>query len=138
MEQIGVVKEIIGNQAIIQIKRKTSCGDSCEGCSAMCKVPKVEVKADLIDDLKIGDKVEVFSENVNILKYSLILYGVPLILMVTVIFVLSGIFKGDDGQIFAALGGLASLILSFFILKAYDKKESSKKCFKYYIKKIDN
>ncbi|QSX06425.1 SoxR reducing system RseC family protein [Sedimentibacter sp. zth1] len=138
MDQNGIVKQIKGNKAIVTIKRKTSCGESCDSCSAMCKVPSVNITADLIDGVKVGDTVEVFSEDINVLKYALVLYGLPLLLMVAVILMTNAIFKGENGQLYAGLCGIASLAVSFIILKIYDKKESSKKSFKYFIvKKVE-
>lgn len=138
MNQIGTVKSISGNIATITVKRKSSCGDNCAGCSAMCKVPSVEVKADVIPDLKVGDIVEISSEDVNVLKYSFVLYGVPLVVMLAVIFISYYLFKGENGQLYAALLGILSLVLSHFILKKYEKRETSVKNFNYTIvKKID-
>lgn len=138
MNQIGMVKSINDKTTVISVRRTSSCGDNCVGCSAACKVPTIEVKADTIPNIEIGDEVEIFSEDVNVLKYSFILYGVPLVIMVAVIFLVSFLIKGEDGQLYGALLGILSLILSFFILRKYDKIESTKKSFKYVIlRKID-
>ena len=138
MNQIGTVKSINDKTTVVSVKRKSSCGDSCAGCSSACNVPVVEVKADTLPGISVGDEVEIFSEDVNVLKYSFVLYGVPLVIMVSVIFLVSFLIKGEDGQLYGGLLGILSLILSFFILKKYDKIESSKKSFKYVIlRKID-
>ncbi len=133
MNQNGTVKNIEGKTAIISVRRKSMCGDNCKGCSAICNVPTMDIKADIIPDIAVGDEVEIFSEDVSVLKYSFILYGLPLAIMVAVMFLVNFLIKGEQGQIYAALLGLLSLILSFFILKKYDKIESSKKSFKYII-----
>ena len=133
MNQIGIVKSIDNKTTVVLVRRTSSCGDNCAGCSAACKVPVIDVKADTIPDIKVGDEVEIFSEDVNILKYSFVLYGVPLVIMVAVIFLVSFLIKGEDGQLYGGLFGILSLILSFFILRKYDKIESSKKSFKYVI-----
>lgn len=133
MNQNGTVKNIEGKTAIIAVRRKSMCGDNCKGCSAICNVPTMDVTADIIPDIEVGDEVEIFSEDISVLKYSFVLYGLPLAVMVAVMFLVSFLIKGEQGQIYAALLGLLSLILSFFILKKYDKIESSKKSFKYII-----
>lgn len=133
MNQNGRIKKIDGNTAIVSIKRQSMCGDNCKGCSSACNVPEMDIRADIIPNIEIGDEVEISSEDISVLKYSFILYGVPLIIMVVVIFLVSFLIKGENGQVYAALIGLLSLIISFFILKKYDKLESSKKSFKYII-----
>ncbi len=138
MNQIGTVKSINDKTTIVSVRRASSCGDNCAGCSVACKVPIVEVKADTIPNIAVGDEVEIFSEDVNVLKYSFVLYGVPLAIMVAVIFLVSFLIKGEKGQLYAALLGILSLALSFFILRKYDRMETSKKSFKYVIlRKID-
>ena len=139
MNQIGTIKSINDKTTIVSVRRTSSCGDNCAGCSAACKVPVIDVKADTIPDVNVGDEVEIYSEDINVLKYSFILYGVPLVIMVAVIFLVSFLIKGEDGQLYGGLLGIFSLILSFFILKKYDKIESSRKSFKYVIlRKISN
>ncbi len=133
MTQKGRIKKISGNTATVSIRRVSMCGDNCKGCSSACKVPEMDIKADIIPNIEVGDEVEIVSEDINVLKYSFVLYGVPLLIMVAAIFIVSSLIKGEDGQIYAALIGLLSLIISFFILKKYDKVESSRKNFKYTI-----
>ena len=74
MNQIGTIKSINDKTTIVSVRRKSSCGDSCASCSGACNVPYIDVKADTIPDIAIGDEVEIFSEDVNVLKYSFVLY----------------------------------------------------------------
>ncbi len=140
MNQTGIIKKINGKKAVVEVRRPSSCGDNCGSCSAMCKVPLIEVKAEISNnavDVIEGDNVELSSENISVLKYAFVLYGLPLVIMVGVIFLVSNLVEGETGQIFAALGGILSLILSFFILKKYDDVQSSKNEFNHIIiKKI--
>lgn len=133
MIQKGRIKKIDDDTAVVAIRRQSMCGENCKGCSSACNVPEMDIKADAITNIEIGDEVEISSEDISVLKYSFVLYGVPLLIMVIVIFLVSSLIKGEDGQIYAALIGLLSLIASFFILKKYDKLESSKRNFKYTI-----
>ncbi len=139
MIQKGRIKKIDGDTAIVAIRRQSMCGENCKGCSSACNVPEMEIKADAIPNIEIGDEVEISFEDINVLKYSFVLYGLPLLIMIIVIFLVSYLIKGEDGQLYAALFGLLSLVLSFFILKRYDKVESSKRNFKYtIIRKIED
>lgn len=139
MTQNGKIIKINGKTATVSIKRISMCGDNCKGCSSACDVPNMNIEADIIPNIEIGDEVEISSEDLNILRYSFVLYGLPLAIMVIVILIANSLIKSEDGQVYAALFGLISLALSFFILKKYDKIESSRKSFKYIIlRKIED
>ena len=133
MIQNGRIKKINGDTSIVSIKRRSMCGDNCKGCNSACNVPEMDVKANVIPNIEVGDEVEISSEDISVVKYSFVLYGLPLVIMVAVIFLVSSLIEGEKGQIYAALIGLLSLVISFFILKKYDKLESSRKSFKYTI-----
>jgi len=92
--------------------------------------------------VSVGDYVEITTENEVMLKHILALYGIPLVIMLGTIFILNAILKMPNKDIISAFAGLASLAVSFFILKAYDKKKWVK-CSKIYswqkiIKKVNN
>lgn len=121
MDQIGTVKDIRDNKALISIKRPSACGENCAGCTLSCDVKEVDILVDSIADIRIGDHVEIVSENVNILKLSAILYGIPLAILVATIALFWLIFDGQY-QLISGLLGIASLIISSMILRRYEKK----------------
>jgi len=126
MDQIGTVKDIKNNKAIVSIKRPSACGENCAGCTLSCDVKQVNIELDTIDGINIGDSVEIVSENVNILKLSAILYGIPLAIMVTTIAFFWIIFQGKY-QLISGLLGISSLIVSSIILKKYEEKVTKTK-----------
>lgn len=133
MIKYGKVTSFKNNKVVVSIKRDTACGENCADCSGGCSVPYVNIEADYVEGIEIGDTVEVTTDNINFLKYTLVLYGVPLVIMVTVILVANSIFKGGNGEVISCILGLLSLVVSFFILKIYDRIESKKKKFTYSI-----
>lgn len=125
MDQIGIVKEINEEKAIITIRRPSACGENCAGCTLSCDVSEVDVTIDKIDGIEVGDSVEITSDNVNVLKLSFILYGVPLVIFVMFIAIANAILGGEK-QLISGLIGIASLVISSFILRAYENKETKR------------
>lgn len=138
MDNIGKIERIDGNKAVISVKRVSACGDSCKSCSSACKVNSVIVETEISEDedINVGDYVEIKAENEVMLKHILVLYGLPLFLMiVTVIIVQAILATRPDKDIISAIASLFSLIGSFFLLKAYDKREMKKNVLKFTVGK---
>jgi sigma-E factor negative regulatory protein RseC len=133
MDQVGRIEQISGNKATISVKRVSACGDSCKSCGASCKQKSVTVVTDVPDnfEINVGDYVEITTENEVMLKHIMMLYGMPLALMLGVIFAVYFLLDIPNKDIISALAGLASLFVSYFILKAYDKSEMSKNTLKF-------
>ncbi|HHZ03176.1 MAG TPA: SoxR reducing system RseC family protein [Tissierellia bacterium] len=137
MDQIGKIEKIEGNKATISVKRVSACGESCKSCSASCKEVSVIVETDITDtsDLQVGDYVEITTENEVMLKHVAVLYGLPLIMMIITIFIVQMLLNSPNKDIISAIASLFSLIISFYLLKAYDKKEMKKNTLKFTIGK---
>ncbi|MDD4779275.1 MAG: SoxR reducing system RseC family protein [Tissierellia bacterium] len=136
MDQVGKVKNIDGNMATILVKRVSACGDSCASCSAACKQKGIEVDVEVSNDIKVGDYVEINTENEIMLKHILMLYGMPLIILLGTIFIVYYLLDNvSNRDAISAICGLASLIVSFFILKKYDKREMEVNPIKYTVAK---
>lgn len=137
MDNVGKIEKIDGNKAIISIKRVSACGDSCKSCSSACKVNSVIVETDISDviDINVGDYVEIKAENEVMLKHILVLYGLPLLLMIITVFIVQMVLKSPNKDIISAVASLFSLIISFYLLKAYDKKEMKKNVLKFTVGK---
>ena len=132
MDQVGRIENIEGNKAIISVKRVSACGENCKGCSSACKQPIVTFETDCTGDYEIGDYVEITTENEVALKQIAILYGIPfLTMMVTIGIVQLLLLENPQRDIISAVASVASLVVSFFILKAYDKKEMKKNTLKF-------
>jgi sigma-E factor negative regulatory protein RseC len=137
MDNVGKIEKIYGNKAVISVKRVSACGDSCKSCSSSCKVNSVIIETDISDDqdINVGDFVEIKAENEVMLKHIVVLYGLPLLLMIGTVFVVQMILKSPNKDIISAVASLLSLVISFFLLKAYDKNEMKKNILKFTVGK---
>jgi len=138
MDNVGRIEKIDGNMAVISVKRVSACGDSCKSCSSACKVNSVILETDISDvedQINVGDFVEINTENEVMLKHIAVLYGLPLVLMLATVFIFQIIISGPNKDIISAIASLFSLIISFYLLKAYDKREMKKNVLKFTIGK---
>ncbi len=132
MDQVGKIEKIEGNKATVSVKRVSACGDSCISCGSSCKQPSIIFETELEGSYKIGDYVEITTENEVVIKQIAMLYGLPfLVMLVTIGIIQLLIFNNPNKDMISAIASIASLVLSFFILKAYDKKEMKKNTLKF-------
>lgn len=130
MDQVGKIEQINGNKAVVSVKRVSACGDNCKSCGASCKQESVIIETDVTSDYEVGDYVEITTENEVLLKHILVLYGVPLLIMMCVIGIVQLFSNSPEKDMISAVSALLSLVVSFFILKAYDRKEMKKNVLK--------
>ena len=136
MDNVGKIEQINGNKAVISVKRVSACGDSCKSCSSSCKVNSVIFETDIDDqDIIVGDYVEIRAVNEVMLNHIMVLYGLPLLMMIATVFVAQMILSGPNKDMISAVASLFSLIVSFFLLKAYDKTEMKKNVLKFTVGK---
>lgn len=132
MDQVGKIEKINGNKATVSVKRVSACGDNCKGCSSSCKQPVVIFETEFNGDYEVGDYVEITTENEVLLKQIAILYGIPFIIMLATIGIAQMILaENPNKDLISAVASVASLVVAFFILKAYDKKEMKKNTLKF-------
>lgn len=135
MDQVGKIERINGDKAIISVKRVTACGDNCKSCGSTCKQKSITIETDITEDYQVGDYVEITTESEVLMKHILFLYGVPLIIMMATIGIVQLVSDSPNKDMVSAVSALLSLVVSFFILKAYDKKEMEKNVLKFTIGK---
>ncbi|WP_026893952.1 SoxR reducing system RseC family protein [Clostridiisalibacter paucivorans] len=124
MDQIGHVISVDGRFAEVDVRRTSSCGENCAHCGGGCSVPSIRVNIENKLNASIGDYVEIEMEAKTILKGSMILYGIPLLLLVLGIVIGNSIFQGMGYDNYEVMGfgiGILSLAVSFTILRFIDK-----------------
>lgn len=131
MEQVGKIEKIEGNKATVSVKRISACGENCKGCSSACKQPTVIFETNIDGDYEVGDYVEITTENEVVLKQIAILYGIPFLVMMATIGIVQLLLDNPNKDLISAVASVASLVVAFFILKAYDKKEMKKNTLKF-------
>lgn len=123
MEQIGIVKEVKGNDVILEVRRVSACGANCGSCSASCEVaPHFITIANKVNAMP-GDIVQIKAEPMKILKFTFIIYIVPLIFLIIGIALGNGFFKSRDYvnyEVLSFLTGIFALGISFLVLKLID------------------
>ncbi|HAQ40912.1 MAG TPA: hypothetical protein DCM73_08820 [Clostridiales bacterium] len=131
MDQVGRIEKIEGTKATVSVKRVSACGENCKGCSSACKQPSVIFETEMNGDYEVGDYVEITTENEVVFKQIFMLYGIPFLIMMATIVIVQLLSHSPDKDIISAIASVASLVVSFFILKAYDKTEMKKNTLKF-------
>ena len=135
MDQVGKIEKINGHKATISVKRVSACGENCKSCGSNCNIKSILVETDINDGFEVGDFVEITTENEVMFKHIMVMYGIPFLLMVGTIALVQLLSNSPSKDTISAIGALASLSVSFFILKAYDKKEMKKNTLKFTVGK---
>lgn len=129
MEQVGYVRKVQGKNIELEVKRMSSCGDSCQSCAGSCDVkPHIIILPNKID-AKVGDFVEVVGESKSILKFMAIIYMIPFTFFIAGIALGNNIFKSmgnPNYEILSFLTGMISLAASFIIVRIIDKNVAKK------------
>lgn len=123
MKEIGIVSDIQGKKAQVIIQRSAACGD-CGACQVGKNKLTMEANAVNFVGAQKGDQVEVEMSFVNVLKASLIIYGIPLI--VFILGVVAGNYlpvqNQSDNPLISFIIGLSLMALSFIVIKIFDRK----------------
>ncbi|WP_286315590.1 SoxR reducing system RseC family protein [Romboutsia ilealis] len=126
MNQHGYIVEIVDSvTAKFKLKRHSACA-SCGKCATTSEEKDIIVEVDNTIGAKVGDRVEVNMESVNVLKASFIAYTIPLLALllgtVGTFYFLKMISITNNIEIISGLVGLIFTFISFLILKKNDKK----------------
>ena len=122
MEQIGVVKEIKGDIAVVEVNRISGCGGGCKTCGG-CDTPAISMDLKNTINAKIGDTVKVQGNTKNLLKYTAIAYLIPLIMFFVSTVVSNQIFKSTGVEmydLYSFLVGLIFIGISYLIIRKID------------------
>ena len=126
MNQQGYIVEIVDSvTAKLKLKRHSACA-SCGKCATTSESKDIIVEVDNTIGAKVGDRVEVNMETVNVLKAAFIAYTIPLagLLIGTVgaFYILKYLNINNNIEIISGGVGLIFTFVSFLILKKNDKK----------------
>lgn len=121
MEKIAQVVFIENGIANIKIARASACGDNCASCGSQC-TDTGHVLRVKNNDYFPGQLLTVNTKDTNILLYSAVAYGIPLIVMVLASLLSYKFIQWGNKEIISSSIGVLSLIVSFYILRTIDKK----------------
>ncbi len=113
--KIGSVIQIKNNMITVKVNNCDTCGD-CTACSSKkTKDNTISFESNL--HLKIGDSVSFEISDNAILKFSILIYIIPLIFFFCGYIVSSSFFKSEGIKIIISF---ISLLLSFILLFIFD------------------
>ena len=114
MNQQGYIVEIVDSvTAKLKLKRHFACA-SCGKCATTSEEKYIIVEADNTIGAKVGDRVEVNMETVNVLKAAFIAYTIPLLALLLGIYCALHEDRILD-RIIITIGNITSCIPSFWI-----------------------
>jgi len=126
MEQQGYIVGIIDEKtAKLKMQRHSACA-SCGKCTTTSEKKDIVVEVDNSIGAKLGDRVAVNMESMNVLKAVGIAYIFPLIgLLIGTIgtyYVLQFIENTKNIEVISSTVGIIIMVISFFILRKNDSK----------------
>lgn len=125
MKEIGIIREVHGKKALVEIQRHSACGD-CGACHMGKEQSTMETTALNPIDAKVGDAVEVEMEFANVLKATSIMYGIPLVAFLlgaslSYAFII-GMGTDWDQVLVPFFSGIALMAVSYGGIRFLDKK----------------
>ncbi|MDD4507826.1 MAG: SoxR reducing system RseC family protein [Eubacteriaceae bacterium] len=127
MKEIGLVKKIKGNKAVVEIQRHVACGD-CHACDVGKDKSTMKTEAKNEAHAKVGDAVAVEMEFGNLMRVSAIVYGIPLIAFFIGCF--AGYYLapslGWDSTYSAFVTGIVLTAITFLMIRFMDRKGAFK------------
>ena len=125
MNEQGYIVEIVDSvTAKLKLKRYSACA-SCGKCATTSESKDIIVEVDNTIGAKVGDRVEVNMETVNVLKAAFIAYTIPLtaLLIGTIgAFYILKYLNINNIEVISGGVGLIFTLLSFLILKKNDRR----------------
>lgn len=126
MEQQGYIIEIIDKKtAKLKMQRHSACA-SCGKCTTTSEKKDIVAEVDNSIGAKVGDRVCVNMESMNVLKAAAIVYILPLIgLLIGTIatyYTLQVFGNVNSVEMISGIVGLLLMLISFLILKKNDSK----------------
>ena len=147
LEEFGVVVEVNGQFALVQIQRNSSCGQctanqSCGTASLATVLGQKYTKVKVINHVaaKVGDKVVIGLEEQALLKSALALYLLPLLCMFAAAMgyeLLTSTTPWFHHEILTVLAGLMGLMGGLIGVKRLTLKMSENKCYQPMILKTE-
>lgn len=125
MKEIGTIKALQGNNAEVEIKRNSACGD-CGAChvskdqSVMLTIAKNSVGA------KSGETVEVEMQFANVFVAAFIMYGIPLIAFIlgscVAYYLVGALSLAWDQVLTSFLTGISLTAIAYLVIRNFDRK----------------
>ena len=124
MKEVGIVQGQKGNKAKVSIQRHAACGD-CGACHVGRDKMTMEATAYNGIGAKVGELVEVEMQFANVMKASMIAYGVPLMVFILGAVIgfywINPIIGAGESPIPAFVSGLFLTAVSYMVIRILEK-----------------
>lgn len=118
MDQIGQVVELHGKNAVVRVRRTSSCGENCSSCSCSCSPTSTTIKAVNGLNAKVGDMVKVEMSRGAFFLLAFIGYILPVIITVAVYLIVDNLVSDS---LISDMSAVAALLLTIAVFYAADK-----------------
>lgn len=123
MEQVGYITKILPeDECKVLISRISGCKGTCKTCGG-CPTPTMHIVMKNTLNAEVGDHVKIGVDSNIVLKYSIFLYGFPILMFILSILLVNIVFSNLKGiDIISFVFGLFTMFLAFLIVKFVDNK----------------
>lgn len=140
MNRNGVVTEVKGDRAVVQLLKHTACGE-CGACHLGDDSKHVRIECANEPGAQVGEFVEIDLESPNVLGAAFIMYTIPLAALILGVVIGSLAFGALLGpqykEIAAAILGVGLMAASYFVIRGKEDKFSTSQKYLSRITKID-
>lgn len=119
MEQVGTVKQIIGTQAVVLVRRASACGENCAHCKGGCTQTNITAKVENRAGADVGDVVKIETDTRRVILAAVLLYFVPCLFAIVCAIIAQGI--GAHKSV-VAIATIATFVTVFCIIQRLDKR----------------
>ncbi|MDY6935033.1 MAG: SoxR reducing system RseC family protein [Spirochaetota bacterium] len=143
MREEGVIREVIGNKALVILQRSTMC-NACSNkgmCRSLGGGNDMEVEVLNTAGATKGDRVQISLESSSFLKMTFLVYIVPLLSLVLGAFVglnVIGSHSPDHAELFSLLLAIIFFALAFIVISILSKSMGKRKKYMPEITKVIN
>lgn len=126
---IGRVENVESELATVTIKRQDMCGE-CHACEVVGEAKQCKIQCHNECSSQKGDWVKIELENKLFMKATLIMYGIPLIGLLSGLgigVIITRIIEIPAEEILIALLGIMGIVIGLGNIKLKDKKQKYKK-----------
>jgi len=126
MALIGIIEEKKGNTATILVKKVLPCGDKCKNCSAGCNLYNIHIQTVVDNNLNKGDCIKIQQKSEAATNSSIVQVAIPTLLLIGSIITVQMIPQVQNKGAATALAVVASIVVTQYAIKLYDKKNMKK------------
>lgn len=137
MQKQGIVVDTESGYAKVAFVRSSGCGGNCKSCAG-CEAKPHLVSLKNTVNAKVGDQVEVEMNAGKAMRFTLLLYIIPLIFFLAGTLISATIIGSDvaNFEIYSFFIGILTFLFSLVILRLIDKRYGNQEATQLELRKI--